>query len=265
MEPSKRLEPSKRAKNCGQPVIQYDQYRLSKTEWFLAAGKGILLWTLVAYTFYRSFFIWLILMPAGFLYPVYEKRRLKKQRFETLAWEFQESALLLAASLSAGYSIENAFSVSLRELELLYGGKGLMLREMEYMEAQIRNNCPAEQVLTEFGLRSSLEDIKNFAQVFSAAKRSGGQLAEILRNTAEIFREKAKMREEIRTLTAAKQFEQRIMNLLPFLLIWYMDLTSPGFLDLMYETVPGRVVMTVCLLVYLAAFMMAEMILNFKF
>lgn len=38
------------------------------------------------------------------------------------------------------------------------------------------------------------------------------------------------MQEEIRLMTAQKQFEQKIMNLLPLLIVLYIDLTSPGFL-----------------------------------
>lgn len=252
-------------KNCGPPVIRYDSYRLSCREWLLAAAKGTLLSGMVAYTFYRSFAAWGILFPVGLLYPMYERRQLTKRRLERLAREFQECARLLAASLSAGYSIENAFANSTKELMLLYGQEGLMILEMRRMDAQIKNNHSAEAVLAEFAERSGVEDIKNFAQVFQAARRSGGQLAEILRNTSDILREKARLKEELRTLTAAKQFEQRIMNLIPFFLIWYLNLTSPGFLDLMYQTIPGIVVMTVCLGVYLAAFLMAEKILDFKF
>lgn len=252
-------------KNCGLPAIRYDNYRLSRREWLLAAAKGTLLSGVAAYTFYHSIIAWGTLFPLGLLFPLYERQQLKKRRLEHLAWEFQECARLLAASLSAGYSIENAFANSTKELMLLYGKEGLMLPEMRRMDAQIRNNHSAEAVLTEFAKRSGVEDIRNFAQVFQAARRSGGQLAEILRNTSEILHEKARLKEELRTLTAAKQFEQRIMNLIPFFLIWYLNLTSPGFLDLMYETIPGNIVMTVCLGIYLAAFAMAEKILDFKF
>ena len=38
------------------------------------------------------------------------------------------------------------------------------------------------------------------------------------------------------------------MNVLPFLIILYIDITSDGFLDVMYQTLTGRIIMTVCLL-----------------
>lgn len=247
------------------PVIRYDNYRLNVTEWLLAAGKGALLATLIAFTFYRSAVIWLLLLILlGSVYPFYEKQKKRDIRLRQLALEFKECALLLAGALSSGYSIENAFAVSIGELRLLYGEAGLMLEEMRRMEAMIRINCPVEQVLMEFGERSGLEDVKNFAQVFVVAKRSGGQLADILRNTAEVIREKVQIQEEIKTLTAARQYEQKIMNLLPCGIIGYMNLTSPGFLDFMYETMTGRIVMTLCLLVCLAAMAIAGKIMDLQ-
>ena len=68
--------------------------------------------------------------------------------------------------------------------------------------------------------------------------------------------------EEIQTLTASRRFEQKIMNLLPFLIILYVDLTSPGFFDQMYTTVVGRIVMSGCLAIYGAAYWISGKILD---
>lgn len=247
------------------PAIRYDNYRLSLTEWAIAAVKGGLLAALVGFTFYRSMVIGgilVVLLAAA--YPFYERRQKRDARLRQLAVEFKECALLLAGALGTGYSIENAFAVSMEELRMLYGESGLMFAEMSRMAAMIRTNCPVEQVLMEFGERSGLEDVKNFAQVFVVAKRSGGQLADILRSTAEVIREKVQIQEEIRTLTAAKQYEQKIMNFLPCGIIGYMNLTSPGFLDLMYETGAGRAVMTLSLLTCLAAMAIAGKIMDLQ-
>ena len=55
---------------------------------------------------------------------------------------------------------------------------------------------------------------------------------------------------EIETSVAAKKYEQRIMSIMPGVILLYMQLTSPGFLDVLYTTAFGAVVMTACLLVY---------------
>jgi len=51
-------------------------------------------------------------------------------------------------------------------------------------------------------------------------------------------------------MNAAKRYEQRVMNLVPFLIILYMNFSSPEFFQTLYTTLLGRITMTLCLLVY---------------
>lgn len=251
-------------KNSGRQVIQYDHYTLSAKEIGLALAKGIGMCALVAWTFYRSMIAFLILLPAGLCYPFFESRRLKEKRILTLASQFKESMVILASALSAGYSIENALGVSQEELVTLYGKEGMITREFSCMNDQIRMNRSVEEVLEDFAQRSGIEDIRNFSEVFSVAKRSGGDLSGIMRHTAEMIRDKMQVKEEIRTMTASRKFEQKIMNLIPFFIVFYVDGASPGFFKQMYQTLTGRVLMSGCLLVYLVSVWMAGRILDIE-
>lgn len=226
--------------------------------------KGEAACLLIGYTFYRSVLITAGLLPLGLLYPFYEREQRKKQRKKELALQFKEGMMILASSFSAGYSIENALSAGIRELTLLYGEQGLITREFAYIISQLRTNRPVEQLLTELADRSGLEDIRNFAEVFSVARRSGGNLSAVMRHTADVIRDKMQVKEEIATLTAAKQYEQKIMNLIPFFVIIYVDFSSPGFFAQMYQTGLGRILMTGCLAVYLAALILARKILEIE-
>lgn len=216
---------------------------------------------LFAYTFYRSWEVFLAALPAAFFYPLWERRRRKEKRQAMLASQFKDGMMILASGLSAGYSIENALTAGEQELTLLYGADGMITREFAGMAQQIRINRPVEQLLMDFAKRSGLEDVQNFAEVFSVAKRSGGDLGGIMRHTADMIRDKMQVREEIATLTASKQFEQKIMNMIPFLIVFYVDISSPGFFEQMYGTGLGRMLMSGCLVVYLAAYVLAQKIL----
>lgn len=227
----------------------------------MAAGKGIGLCGLLAYTFYRSWTAFGVLLPAALIYPLYEREKKRKSRQLLLASQFKEGMAVLASALSAGYSVENALAVSEQELNLLYGQEGLITKEFSGMVQQLRMNRTVEQLLMDLAERSGLEDIQNFSEVFSVAKRSGGDTAGIMRHTADIIRDKMQVKEEIATLTASKQFEQKIMNMIPFLIVFYVDSTSPGFFSQMYGTGLGRMLMSICLVVYLAAYGMAQKIL----
>lgn len=216
---------------------------------------------LLAYTFYRSMAAFWIMLPAGMLFPLYERRRLKEKRQLVLARQFKESMVILASSLSAGFAMENALTVSREELTMLYGESGMITKEFAWMVQQLRMNQSVEQVLEDFAVRSGLEDIRNFSEVFSVAKRSGGDLSSIMRHTAEVIRDKMQVKEEIQTLTASRQFEQKIMNMIPFFIVFYVEGSSPGFFQQMYGTGLGRMLMSGCLVVYVISFVMAQKIL----
>ncbi len=246
------------------PVIRYEEYQLSLRERVLAWGKGLCICGVLAFTFYRSITAFLLMIPVGLAYPVYERSRLKKQRLQVLADQFKESMVVLSGALSAGYSVENALSVSCEELGLLYGKDGMIVQEFTYIIQQMHTNRAVEWLFQDFAERSGNEDIQNFAEVFVAAKRSGGNLSEIMRHTAEVIRDKMQVKEEIRTMTASRQFEQKIMNLIPFFIVLYVDCSSPGFFSQMYETMMGRILMSICLFVYVISFYLGRRILNIE-
>ncbi len=207
-------------------------------------------------------FVWML--PAVLAFPVYEGKRLRDRRKCLLEQQFKEGMVILAGNLSSGYAVENALAVSREELALLYGEDGLLTREFSYMVQQIRVNRTVEQVLAEFAERSGLEDVQNFSEVFSVAKRGGGDLSGIMRHTAEVLRDKMQVREEIRTMTASRQFEQKVMSLIPFFIVFYVESSSPGFFEQMYETALGRVLMSGCLAVYLVSLAVSRKILNIQ-
>ena len=242
----------------------YRIYRLSAKEWVVYGCMGISACAVVAYTFYRSFMAFLIMMPAGLLFPLYKKRDLKQERTRQLGLQFKEGILVLASYLGAGYSLENGLAMCTGELEGISGKQGMITEEFAILASGVRMNRPVELLLMELGARSGLEDVEHFAQVFAAARRSGGELVGIINYTAGIIRDKVQVQEEIHTMTASREFEQKIMNGIPFLIVLYIDLTSPGFFRVMYETMMGRAVMTICLAVYLGAWLLSKRILEIE-
>lgn len=242
----------------------YGIYHLSFRQMCVALGAGALAAGIVSYTFYRSIAVFLVfLIPACFA-PRYFRNYWKEKRLHLLEVQFKEAIQMLSAALSAGYSIENAIGSCRKELELLYGQDGMICKEFAHMEEQLGMNRPIEVLMDDFARRSGLAEVENFARIFVIAKRSGGRLVSVIGHTVQIMDDRFRVKEEISLLTASRRMEQRIMNLVPFLMILYIDLTSPGFFGGMYTTDFGRLVMTGCLLVYLLSVYWAGKILKIE-
>ena len=72
----------------------------------------------------------------------------------------------------------------------------------------------------------------------------------VIKSVSNNIAMKEAVKEEISVATSAKRFEQKIMTIIPIFLMLYVSVASPGFLDVMYDTWMGRIVMTICLIFY---------------
>lgn len=215
-----------------------------------------------SYFFYRSIFA---VVPMSLLGAVYfTKRRRQKIRKDqdNLALQFKECILSAAASLRAGYAVENAFLESLPDMRMLYGINGFICKELEIIRSGLVLNMTLEELLRDFGQRSHVEEIVEFAEVFAIAKRSGGNISEVIRHSAEMIGDRIEAKEEIKTALASKQLEQKVMNAMPFGILLYIEMTNKGFFNVLYHNLTGVAVMTSCLLLYLLAYWIAGKIMG---
>ena len=117
-------------------------------------------------------------------------------------------------------------------------------------------------MMEELGRKSGVEQIGEFAQVFSIAKRSGGNVAGVIATTVQVIHRQVEARKEARTILAARRMEQRIMSLMPFCIVLYVKLGNPGYFDSLYHNLKGILIMSLCMGVYMAAWSLSERILR---
>lgn len=189
---------------------------------------------------------------------------LKKQRQEKLLAEFRKFLSIFHSYLAAGYSAENAAELSYPELLSVTGENSYMASELRRFLQGLQQKRSLEDSLRQFAYRSGLEDIENFAEIFAIARHSGGDFLKIVRQSIEVIHDKSSILEEIKTNLSAKRYEQKLMNLIPIFLIWYLSFSSPDFFLPLFHTLPGRILMSFCLLLYLLSFKLSEKILSIE-
>ena len=232
----------------------YKEYRFTLKEEFRCDLEGVLAAAVFSYFFYRSIWAFAMLAPLILFYRKEKKRRLTMRRMERLEKEFRETLLSVNINLQAGYSMENAFMESYKDVLNLFGKSSCMAEELIIIRKGMGNGIPLVQLLLDLGNRCPGGEIQEFAEVFSIAERTGGKWQEIMKKTVDIIQEKAEIKEEIGTIIHAKRVESQIMCLVPFGILFYMNLSSPGYFDVLYHNVAGICIMTVCLLLYFIAF-----------
>ena len=193
-----------------------------------------------------------------------EEKQMIRERKRRLNYQFRDALNSMSVAVQAGYSVENAVSACVRDLEQLYPKNEDIVAEFRYIETQQRVSVPVEELFLDLGQRCKVEDIENFASVLYTAKRSGGDLGNVIQKVARMLGDKIDVKKEIEATLAAKKSEQMIMSLMPAGIILYLQLASPGFLDILYGNPFGICAMTVCLAVYGAAYWMGKRIVEIE-
>lgn len=230
---------------------RYDRYQLSLQEFVRYAVAGIGCAAVFAGLFFQNIIVFFILAPIGALFPFLIRKNLAKKQQEKLLLQWKEAIISIGVSLSAGYSVENAFTQTWKDLCQRFGEGQAISREFGYMVHQISMNVPVERVLYDFADRSGLDEVRSFSDIFGISKRSGADLVRIISETGEVIASRVEVKEEIITMMTAVRLEGKIMNVVPLGILAYINLSSPRFFYPMYHTAAGRIVMAFSLIAYL--------------
>lgn len=243
-------------------MIEYNQYKFTRLEYTMYSGEWLVICSVIGWLFYHSIIAIIILFL--FLKFFYEdkKKLLMEKRKKELNVQFKDAISSLSSALSAGYSIENAFAEAYKDLLLVYSKDALIMNELYNIVRKLQMNETIENLLEDLARRSGDEDIKSFTEVFSIAKRSGGDFISIIDMTTNSISGKIDVKREIEVILSNKKLEQRIMNLIPIMIILYVGSTSKGFFDALYKNLFGIVIMTICLGVYLLAYLLGRKIVE---
>lgn len=244
--------------------MDYNNYNISLKEYLKYGIAGLVIILFFSYIFYESLFASIIMLPIIVPYFKILQKRLCKKQQQKLKTEFKECCMSLAAQMSAGYSIENSIREAYEEMRELYGENSFICRELKIITEKLKNNISIEEAMAQLAIRSSNQDIRLFSEVLTISKRSGGDLIGIVKSAALNISEKAEVEREIKSMISEKQLEQGIMSIIPLMMILYVKISSPEMIEVMYQTVAGRIIMSCCLIIYIFAFLLGMKITDIE-
>lgn len=206
----------------------------------------------------------LISFPVSGIFTWFSLKKINEERKHRLDLEFKDALYSISGALSSGYSLENSFREAIKDLKLIYGDKSLLIPEFQGIIKKNELNIPIEEAFAEFSEKAGVEDIEDFSEIINTAKRAGGNIIKISGETADKIGGKIEVTREIDTMLSGKKMEGRLMSVIPVFMIIYLRIFSPGFLDVMYTGTENRVIMTVMLVIYAAAFLLLNKITDIQ-
>jgi tight adherence protein B len=197
------------------------------------AGIAVLLFT-VAYAVTGNLISGagaLVAVPVVFtIYTRYQISR-HSAHFER---QFADALQLLSRSLRAGHPLSGAFR--------------LVAEEMTPPVSEIFARLCQEQSLgisLEDSLRSvasstNSSDLQLFATSVGIQVRTGGNLADMMDRLAAVIRERIRLSQRVRVISAQTQFSKRILLVLPLLMLLVLSILNPAHLAPLFENTLGH-------------------------
>lgn len=234
--------------------IGNEYFRISVKDKILLIMKALCVVVILDYFFYKSWIALLCLVPVGILYFFKEVNELKTKFRHEGREQFKELLLLSSTNMRAGHSVENALLGSFEDLSKLYGKESFVCRLLKRMSHQKANKKSLESVFIRSGESVHIEEIVTFGQLYEIAYQRSGNLSAIMDKVAATIIENIETEKEIYISLCERQFEMKIMNLMPLMIMFYINLTNNGYFDRMYHNLLGVLVMSGCLVLYVLAY-----------
>ncbi|MGH9268450.1 MAG: type II secretion system F family protein, partial [Acidimicrobiales bacterium] len=165
---------------------------------------------------------------------------------------------LMSASLESGTGVTQA-------LELVVGEAGEpAATEFARVLSAMRLGAPLVDALRALSARLDSRDLAWTLQAIVVQQRTGGPLAGVLRTVAEFMRSREEVRREVRALTAEGRLSAYILGGLPFLLAVLMLVVNPDYLNILFRSPVGLVMVAGTVVLMSVAFLVMHRIVQIE-
>lgn len=147
--------------------------------------------------------------------------------------QLTEAIVVISNSLKAGYSFLQSVAVVSEQIKEPLG------KEFRRLLKEMSLGMPEVEAYRNLQNRVQSEDLNLLINALLIQKDIGGNLSEILDNISETIRERQKIKNELKTLTAQGRLTGMIISLLPVFLGFIIYLFNKEYIMLLFTTKIG--------------------------
>ncbi len=176
----------------------------------------------------------------GFGMPAWLVSRLRKRRFNKFLDEFPAAVDVIVRGIKAGIPLGDCI-------------RNIASEAAEPVRTEFRNIVETQQMgigiaeavekLTE---RVPLAEANFFSIVINIQSKAGGNLSEALTNLSNVLRDRKKMKGKVKAMSSEAKASAGIIGCLPPLVGGAVYFTSPNYMNVLFTTSTGHLVMFGC-------------------
>lgn len=164
-------------------------------------------------------------------------RRMVNKRLKVFEIQLCDAIQIISNAMKSGYSFFQALSrVAEDSQEPLCSAFKQVIKDISLGKTM---ESAFEQLLEHF----PLEDLQLMVSAILIQKEIGGNLSDILDNMLDTLRERQRIQQEVRALTAQGRLSGVIVVSLPFAIMGILFLTSPSYMNTLFTTLTGQIML----------------------
>ncbi len=163
------------------------------------------------------------------LAPTLYVRHRQRARHDRLLMQLSSAFDLMARVLRSGHSVPQAFQAVADTFEQPISG--------EFAQCQEQQNLGLlpEATYRELARRTGVLEIKIFVMAMMIQRQTGGNLSEVLERLASLVRDRVRLRNHVRTLTAEGRMQAVVLLVLPPVMFFIMRFINRPYADVLLD------------------------------
>jgi tight adherence protein B len=231
---------------------------ISKQQFFLASiGAAIVVGALVFYMSENVLYIAPGLLIGGFGLPNWFIGFLRKKRIKKFVAGFPDAVDIVIRGVKAGLPLGDCLRVIAGEAAEPVRSEFRLVIEATTM------GLPLGEAVERLYERVPVAESNFFSIVLNIQQKSGGNLSEALGNLARVLRERKKMQQKVTAMSSEAKASAGIIGSLPFCVTGLLYMSSPRYIELLWQTSSGRTVMAICGVWMFVGVMSMKKMINF--
>ena len=195
----------------------------------------------------------------GVLSPIIIIRRAKAKRIILFEKQLGDALLLMSNCLRAGLTFQQAIANIAQEMPDPIGKE--FARTMK--EIQLGNNM--DVALTNMVQRVNSTDLMLTISAIQIQRQVGGNLMEILENISVTIKERIKLKDDIRVMTASGRISSIVVGLIPVFIGGLLMLINPAYIKTFFDTTMGIGMLIAAAVMELIGFIIIKKIVTVKY
>lgn len=195
----------------------------------------------------------------GFAIPPLLVRRSRKKRQELFMKQLGQSLAIMSNSIKSGYSFQQAMQSIANDMQPPISTEfAKTIREIHY-------GVSLEEALNHLVERVQNKDLALLISAVITSSQVGSNLSEIIDTISVTIKDRAKIRDDVRNLSAQGRISGLIIGLLPVIICLMLMLANPSYVMQFFDDPIGKIMIVVGIVLELIGFTVINKIVDIKY